>query len=55
MDAKPNIAGNDTEARKKLVNEKILKPSVIEKPVEAADAYAANTNDWRYLSAAAII
>ena len=43
------------EARKKLVKEKILKPDVMAKPVQPAAAYEANTNDWRYLSAAAII
>lgn len=43
------------EARKKLVREKILKPAVLIKPVQATSAYEANTNDWRYLAAAAII
>ena len=51
----PNLQEMIQEARKKLVNEKVLKPGVISKPLEATDAYAANSNDWRYLSAAAIL
>jgi len=43
------------EARKKLVKEKILTPDVIAKPVQPADAYEANSTDWRYLSAATFI
>jgi asparagine synthase (glutamine-hydrolysing) len=43
------------EARKKLVREKILKPGVLIKPVQAASAYEPNAHDWRYLSVAAII
>jgi asparagine synthase (glutamine-hydrolysing) len=43
------------ESRKKLVKEKILKPDVIAKPLQPAAAYEANTKDWRYLAAAAII
>ncbi len=43
------------EARKHLVMEKILKPDVLAKPLEPAAAYEANTKDWRYLAAAAII
>ena len=35
--------------------EKILKPDVLAKPLEPAAAYEANTKDWRYLAAAAII
>src|SRR5436190_11715663 len=51
----PNLQEMIQEARKKLVNEKVLKPGVISKPLEATDAYAANSNDWRYLSAATIL
>src|SRR5688572_32190090 len=43
------------EAREKLVKEKILKPGVMAKPIQPADAYQANNTDWRYLSAAAFI
>lgn len=43
------------EARKKLVRERILKPAVLIKPVQTASAYEVNTNDWRYLAAAAIM
>jgi len=43
------------EAREKLVREKILNHGVIAKPMQPADAYEANSTDWRYLSAAAFI
>jgi asparagine synthase (glutamine-hydrolysing) len=43
------------EARKKLVKEKILTPDVLAKPVQPAEAYEANSTDWRYLSAAAFL
>jgi asparagine synthase (glutamine-hydrolysing) len=43
------------EAREKLTREKILKPEVVDKPVQAGNAYDTNNNDWRYLSAAAIL
>ena len=39
------------EAVKKLVSEKILKPSIISKKPEAHSAYAADGSDWRYLMA----
>lgn len=40
------------EARKKLVEEKVLKESVINKPIIAQKAYERNNYDWRYLTAA---
>lgn len=40
------------EARKKLVAEKILKSSVLQKPVQALGSHAADNYDWRYLAAA---
>ncbi|HET9429717.1 MAG TPA: asparagine synthase (glutamine-hydrolyzing) [Chitinophagaceae bacterium] len=43
------------EARKKMVREKILKPSVLEKPVLPLGSHAADNFDWRYFSAAAYI
>jgi asparagine synthase (glutamine-hydrolysing) len=42
------------EARKKLVNEKILKLDVLKKPVAPQQAHAADNYDWRYFSAAAL-
>jgi asparagine synthase (glutamine-hydrolysing) len=43
------------EAKKKLVNEKILKTQTLGKPTEALSSYAANNFDWRYLTVANII
>lgn len=40
-----------TEAKKKLVAEKILKPEALQKKIQPHDAYAAENYDWRYLSA----
>jgi asparagine synthase (glutamine-hydrolysing) len=37
--------------KKKLVDEKILKPEVMQKNVNSQEAYAAGNYDWRYLSA----
>jgi len=42
------------EAKKVLVNEKILKPSVLNKPITPLPAYAADNYDWRYFSAASL-
>jgi len=39
-------------AKKKLVEEKILKPSVLAKKIQPQDAHAAENYDWRYLIAA---
>jgi asparagine synthase (glutamine-hydrolysing) len=40
------------EARKKLVNEKILIPGTLNRPVAANSSHEANNDDWRYLAAA---
>ncbi len=42
------------EARKKLVNEKVLKPEVLQKPVLPRTSHAADNYDWRYFSAATL-
>lgn len=41
------------EARKTLVNQSILKPSVLNKKIQPQDAHAAENEDWRYLVAVA--
>jgi asparagine synthase (glutamine-hydrolysing) len=43
------------EAKRKLVQEKILRGNVLAKQVEATGAHQANAFDWRYLSAATIL
>jgi asparagine synthase (glutamine-hydrolysing) len=43
------------EAKMKLVQEKILKPSALSKLIQPKAAHEANNFDWRYLSAAASI
>ncbi|MBS1596623.1 MAG: asparagine synthase (glutamine-hydrolyzing) [Bacteroidetes bacterium] len=40
------------EAKKKLVEERILKPDVLSKKIQPKDAHAAENYDWRYLIAA---
>ena len=40
-----------TEAKTKLVNEKILRPEVLNKKIQPHDAHAAESYDWRYLTA----
>jgi len=39
-----------TDAKKILVDEKILKPEVIDKKIEAKPAHEADNYDWRYLT-----
>ena len=39
------------EAKRKLVNEKILKPEILNKKIEPKAAHEADNFDWRYLSA----
>jgi asparagine synthase (glutamine-hydrolysing) len=39
-------------AKKKLVDQKILKPSVLDKSIKATSAYGKDNHDWRYLAAA---
>ena len=41
-------------AREKLVNEKILKSSILDKPLIEKNAHDADNYDWRYLSAASL-
>jgi asparagine synthase (glutamine-hydrolysing) len=43
------------EAKRKLVNQKILKPEVLNKKVQPASAFDTNNYDWRYLAAAACL
>ena len=43
------------ESRRKLVDEKILKPAVLQKPVNAQSAHAVNNDDWRYFCAAHLL
>jgi asparagine synthase (glutamine-hydrolysing) len=43
------------EARKKLVNEKILKPEILNRSVTATSSHEASNDDWRYLAAAPYI
>ena len=40
------------EARRTLVQQSILKPSVLNKKIQPQDALAAENEDWRYLVAA---
>jgi asparagine synthase (glutamine-hydrolysing) len=40
------------ESRKKLVSEKILNPSILDKPITANTSHETNTYDWRYLASA---
>jgi asparagine synthase (glutamine-hydrolysing) len=41
-------------AKTKLVGEKVLKPSVLDKKIRPMNAHDANNYDWRYFSAASI-
>lgn len=43
------------EAKKKMVNEKVLKPGVLTKSILPLGSTAVDNYDWRYLSAAAFI
>lgn len=53
--------GNDSvqdliiDSKQKLVNEKILKPSVLNQKIHASNAYEADNADWKYLCLAQII
>ncbi len=42
-------------ARKKLVNERILKPDVMNRPVAAIPSHETDNYDWRYLAAASYL
>ena len=54
MQAAP-VADFIREAKKKLVKEKILLPSVIDKKIQPLDTHAADNFDWRYLVAAYLL
>ncbi len=43
------------ESKRKMVQAKILKPEVLDKPVVAKGSHDADSYDWRYLSAAAFL
>lgn len=43
------------EARKKLVDEKILKPRILDKEIHPKSAHDADNFDWRYLMSAYLI
>ena len=43
------------EAKKKLVNERILKPTILDKKIHPKAAHDADNFDWRYLCAAQIL
>jgi asparagine synthase (glutamine-hydrolysing) len=43
------------EAKQKLVNEKILKATVLKETIKASAAHEDANNDWRYLSLAAVL
>ena len=43
------------EARKKLVNEKILKPGILNRSITATGSHEGNNYDWRYLTAASYL
>ena len=42
-------------SRRKLVDHKILKPSVLDKHIRASDAHSPYNHDWRYLCLAQLI
>jgi asparagine synthase (glutamine-hydrolysing) len=48
----PVIIQKIQDAKSKLVNEKVLKPEVMNKPIRPMGAHEAGNYDWRYLSAA---
>jgi asparagine synthase (glutamine-hydrolysing) len=51
----PRLMEYIQEARKKLVDERILTPEVLNKKIQPQDAHAAENDDWRYLVAAATL
>jgi asparagine synthase (glutamine-hydrolysing) len=50
-----NLQGIIEEAKQKLVNERILKPAVLNKKIVPQHANDADNMDWRYLSLAAVL
>ena len=51
----PALKEKIMQSRKKLVDQQILQPAILESPVQASSAHDANNLDWRILCAAAII
>ncbi len=51
----PMMQDHIHEAKKKLVQEKILRPGVLDKKNQPMDAHAADNYDWRYWVAAAFL
>jgi asparagine synthase (glutamine-hydrolysing) len=45
-----NIQKLITEAKQKLVDERILKPETVNKKIEPRSAHEASNYDWRYLT-----
>jgi asparagine synthase (glutamine-hydrolysing) len=43
------------EAKRKLINEKVLKPEVINKKIRPSGAYDRDNYDWRYLVSAQFV
>ncbi len=50
-----HLQGIIEDAKQKLVNERILKPSVLNKKIIPLHAHDADNMDWRYLSLAAVL
>ena len=48
----PSVQEMIHEAKRKLVNEKVLKPEVINKKIQPSGAYEKDNYDWRYLVSA---
>jgi len=48
----PSLQEMIREAKRKLVNEKVLKPDVMNKKIQPSGAYEKNNYDWRYLVSA---
>ena len=50
-----NIVETIYEAKKKLVSNKILRPSVLDKKIQPHEAHAADSYDWKYWNIAALL
>jgi len=51
----PEVKQMIVAAKKKLVEQKILKPSVLDRSIQASSAYEKDNRDWKYLAAANFI
>ncbi|MBC7948372.1 MAG: asparagine synthase (glutamine-hydrolyzing) [Chitinophagaceae bacterium] len=51
----PRVREMVQEARRKLVDQRILRSGILEKPLSANNAHEGNNYDWRYLAAAAFL